>query len=176
MSSIKLSQNQINILGKGLKFTPTPKRNIHELKKDTENFTRKLRLIDFFPDEEADDDNNISLVKKKGKFTPSRDRNKTLDIIIDFLHKQNFEETKKNNTSNITKDENKGIMQLKNNAKVIIKEADKGGAVVIMNREHYKKMVLDQLEDSKTYKTTTNNCDKQVLKKIKDIARSLKAN
>ena len=175
MSSIQLSQDQINILGKGLKFTPTPKRNVHELKKDTENFTRKLRLIEFFADEEANDDNNISLVKKKGKFTPSRERNKTLDIIIDFLHKQNFEETKKNNTSNITKDENKGIMELKNNAEIIIKEADKGGAVVIMNREHYKKMVLDQLEDSKTYKTTKDNCDKQVLKKIKEHCEKFKS-
>ena len=119
MSSIQLSQDQINILGKGLKFTPTPKRNVHELKKDTENFTRKLRLIEFFADEEANDDNNISLVKKKGKFTPSRERNKTLDIIIDFLHKQNFEETKKNNTSNITKDENKGIMELKKMQKLL---------------------------------------------------------
>ena len=44
-----------------------------------------------------------------------------------------------------------------------------------MNREHYKKMVLDQLEDSKTYKTTKDNCDKQVLKKIKEHCEKFKS-
>ena len=137
MSSTKLSRDQIKLLSKGLKFTPTPKRNVQELKKDTENFTRKLRLIEFFANEEANYDG--SLVKKKGEFNPPRNRNKTLDIVIDFLHKQNFEERKYKNTSNISANEYKGIFELKNNNDIIIKEADKGGAVVIMNRNHYKK-------------------------------------
>ena len=164
MSSTKLSRDQIKLLSKGLKFTPTPRRNVQELKKDTENFTRKLRLIEFFANEEANYDG--SLVKKKGEFNPPRNRNKTLDIVIDFLHKQNFEERKYKNTSNISANEYKGIFELKNNDDIIIKEADKGGAVVIMNRNHYKKMVLDQLKDKETYKVTANKCDEQVLNKI----------
>ena len=67
-------------------------RNIQELKKDTENFPRRLRLIEYFAEEEANDDNiDTSLVRKKGVFTPARERNKTLDIAIDFLHKQKFQ-------------------------------------------------------------------------------------
>ena len=34
----------IQILSKGLKFTPIPQRNLPEIEKDIKSFTRKLRL------------------------------------------------------------------------------------------------------------------------------------
>ena len=37
-----------------LKYTPTPKRNITELKRDVVEFTRKLRLIEKFSSEEKE--------------------------------------------------------------------------------------------------------------------------
>ena len=49
-----LSKNQESILIKGLKYTPTPKRNIIELKRDVVEFTRKLRLIEMFSPEEKE--------------------------------------------------------------------------------------------------------------------------
>ena len=170
LSSTKLSE--IKILSKGFKFTPTPKRNVHELKRDTENFTRKLRLIEFFA-HEADYETN-SLVKKKGKFTPPRDRDKTLDIVIDFLHKQKFNPFSEKQKSNITKEEYSGIMELKNNTDIIIKEADKGGAVIVMNKEHYSAMIKKQLNDDRTYKVTTENCDKKVLKNLQVLCEKYK--
>ena len=51
LSGMPLSKNQIKLLNKGLKFTPTPKSNIPEIKRDTEDFTRKLKLRKFFADE-----------------------------------------------------------------------------------------------------------------------------
>ena len=48
ISSKPLTERQITLLRSGLKFTPTPKPNIIELKSDTQEFTRKLRLIEFF--------------------------------------------------------------------------------------------------------------------------------
>ena len=65
---------------------------------------------------------------------------------------------------------------MKSNGNIIIKEADKGGAVVIMNREHYKKMVLEQLEDKQTYKTTSSNCDKNVMTTILTHCKKYKDN
>ena len=40
----KLSENEINVLKKGTKFTPVPKMNNHELKNDVDQFCRTLRL------------------------------------------------------------------------------------------------------------------------------------
>ena len=46
--NIPLSKNQIKLLSKGLKFTLTPKPNIPGTKRAIEDFTRKLRLKEFF--------------------------------------------------------------------------------------------------------------------------------
>ena len=102
---------------------------------------RKLRMNEFFSEvneNESENENEIDnneghLIKLKSTFTPPRNRNKTLDIVIDFLHKQNFENETKKTRSNITKREYDGLVELKKNKDIIIKEADKGGAVVIIN-------------------------------------------
>ena len=49
-----MTERQINVLRKGLKFTPTPKPNTAELKSDIQEFSRKLRLIEFFYSENLD--------------------------------------------------------------------------------------------------------------------------
>ena len=46
-SSKPLTEWQINLLRRRLKFTPTPKPNTIELKRDIQEFTRKLELIVF---------------------------------------------------------------------------------------------------------------------------------
>ena len=53
---------------------------------------------------------------------------------------------------NLTKQEWKGLRELTNDNDIIIKRADKGGAVVIFSRNHYKNMILEHLDDTKTYK------------------------
>ena len=66
-----------------LKFTPTPQRNVIELKKDIEDFTHKLCLREYFSNNEPKNTENESLVKNKSSFYPPHNRNKTLDTVID---------------------------------------------------------------------------------------------
>ena len=47
---------------------------------------------------------------------------------------------------------------------MIIKAADKGGAVEIMNTKHYLKMISDHLTDETTYKMVQLNCDAKIMK------------
>ena len=91
-SSYSLSKNQENILIKGLKYTPTEKCNIIELKRDFVEFTRKLRLIEMFSSKENEIENevDISLVKEKSSFHPPRNRNACLNKTTDFLQQQTF--------------------------------------------------------------------------------------
>ena len=49
-----MTERQINLLRRGLKFTPIPKPNTVELKSDIQEFSRKLRLIEFFYSENLD--------------------------------------------------------------------------------------------------------------------------
>ena len=53
---------------------------------------------------------------------------------------------------NITKEERAAITALSKNNSIVIKPADKGGAIVILNREDYVKEGLRQLTDSKVYR------------------------
>ena len=78
--------------------------------------------------------------------------------------------------SNISKHEWQDILNLKKNKDIIIKEADKGGAVVIMNTKQYLKMISDHLNDEKTYKMVESNCDTKVMKGIKKIIEKYKDN
>ena len=48
LSSVSLTPSKIQILSKGLKLTPTPQRNLPEMEKEIKDFTRKLRLVEFF--------------------------------------------------------------------------------------------------------------------------------
>ena len=73
-----------------------------------------------------------------------------MDKMIDFLQQRTFQ-TYCNNKSNLTKPEWKDLLALKNNSKLIIKKADKGSCMVLMNKPHYKKMIFQHLNDANTY-------------------------
>jgi len=119
---------------------------------------------------EPRDTENDSLLKPKSYFKPPRNRNSCLDKTIDYVKQQKFVHKIKNE-SNISKDQWKGICTLKNNDKIVIQEADKGGCVVIMNKEHYKEMILTHLNDTATYKKTDSNCDKKVRLRLEKLAK-----
>ncbi|KAK3084875.1 hypothetical protein FSP39_020612 [Pinctada imbricata] len=138
----------------GFRFTPTPKGNKVDLIKDTEEFCRKLRLRECFQDNDYDDG---SLVRNRSNFKPKTNRDKHLEDYINCL--KSSAQTNPNNQNikdNISRSERNAIENLSNDATFVIKEADKGGAICIMDREHYKKMVMDQLNDRNFYHELTS--------------------
>ena len=52
---------------------------------------------------------------------------------------------------NITRQQRASIKNLSENNNIVIKEADKGGAVVIMDRDHYKEMAYEILQNREYY-------------------------
>ena len=166
LSSTKLTEIQIKVLNKGLKFTPTRRENSYELKADIETFTRKLRLIEYFHDKGSPDDEK-SLVRNKSTFYPEHNRNRHLDIAIDYLNNANVSSHERRHKSNLSKQEWSAIRDLQNNSNIVIKEADKGGSVVIMEKDHYLKMVYDQLNDRATYKKGDSTHDKKVMTSLR---------
>ena len=81
LSSKPLTEKQINLLRRGLKFTPTSKSNTIELKSDIQEFTRKLRLSEYFHSENL---GSSQETRESGSGPPPRNRSKFLDT-IDFL-------------------------------------------------------------------------------------------
>ena len=118
---------QVNILLRGLKFTPTPKRNIIQLKSDIHNYTLKLRLTEFFHN--APKKNNVqNLFKIKSHFTPSRNRDRDLDHHhqIDIHNNLDIEGMDICSKNNLSKIEQLELSELINDRTIIIKPADKG--------------------------------------------------
>ena len=81
-----------------------------------------------------------------------------------FISKNNLNlakcKPKKTGRSNISKEEQRAPRELANNPHIVIKPADKGGAVVIQDRESYIKEGLRQLSDVNFYRKTTSDLTK----------------
>ena len=177
LSNKLLSQQHVNVLCRGLKFTPTPLPNKIELKSYAPQFSRKLRLLEFFykedesKEEESSDD---SIIKTKSAFSPPRNRDKILEQSIDSINSLNFPNLQKAPKSNLSKLKLTAISDLQNDKNIEIKEVDKGGSVVILSKSHYKSMALAQLNDEKTYKKLNLNPDQAIMKKIKALITKYK--
>ena len=64
----------------------------------------------------------------------------------------------------MSKDDWQALKELKNDESIVIKEADKGGAVVLMDSAHYEQMIYKQLEDKNTYKKVNPSCDNKTMR------------
>ena len=74
---------------------------------------------------------------------------------------------------NTTRKERQALIQLKKNEDIVIKPADKGGAIVIMNKENYIKEGERQLSNKEHYKRVED--PKELIKGfIKEVEYSLK--
>ena len=81
-----------------------------------------------------------------------------------------------NQQQNVTVDGKLAIKNLQDNQDIIINSADKGGKIVIMNRNEYIEECKKQLSDSTFYQQTDqSNLQKQKTKIRKEILK-LKAN
>lgn len=136
--------------------------------KDAKTFTRKLRLGEYFLDIDAEGDD--SLVKNKSNFIPPKGRNNNLEKYIEHIETTasvHVPTTVPKN--NISYDQRQALKELQNNPNIIIKEADKGGAIVVMDREYYKEKILEMLQDSEIYKEIPSCMDKNTLGKIQTL-------
>jgi hypothetical protein len=71
--------------------------------------------------------------------------------------------------SNLSREERAGLNELKYNQELMIKKADKGSAIVVMNTSDYITETERQLSNSKAYKRLTEDPTEQYCKEILSI-------
>ena len=176
MSSYSLSKAEIRLLSKGFKFAPTPISNHPELEKDVNEFCRKLRLKEFFYQDESENSSyeDPSIARNKSTFHPSRNRDRALDTGIDAMQKasknlQSF--ALKTAKDNLTHSERRALKTLRQNHNIIIKEADKGGAICIMDKTYYASKIKSLLNDQNTYKFIKDDQISSTINKIKKFTK-----
>ena len=65
----------------------------------------------------------------------------------------------KNFKTNLRKSESEALKKLKENTNIIIKVADKGSAILIMNIEFYDRKINEMLQNTNMYEETNSKKD-----------------
>lgn len=170
LSSCILTEPQVALLEKGLSFVPTTRSfPFQDIRECTTRNTRNLILRDFFQnsDDNYDPNDFKNMFLSKSSWTPSLkhlspDTILKLDNIASRFHNvthnrlyqhayQTFIACRMNNKSNLPASELLAIKQLRTNSNIVIKPADKGGAVVIMDADTYKLEGFRQLLNTHYY-------------------------
>ena len=154
--NLLLSDSEKSVLSKGLNFVPiSQKTDEFSVKQDVEKFLRRVQLKAFFHDKE--DDSNTSnkdtfetLQIRKSKWTPPEGQFSSLDFFLKKcrhdINKLKFNRNTK--FSNLSSEEWSALKSLKKRKDIVIKAADKGGAVVVWRADLYQKEALRQLSDT----------------------------
>lgn len=126
-----------------------------------------MRIREFFHEKTYESN---SIVKSQSTWTPESGRNEVLDTVINSLklNKTAKSSPKLHTKNNLSKIERNAMKSLRSRQDLIIKEADKGSAVVLMDTNFYKSKVLDILNDEETYKKIPRNIDQNTMYKIKE--------
>ena len=138
-----------------MSFTPAPPPNEPHLRQESSEFTRKVRLKEYFADK------NYEFI--------SNDILPELDDISSEI--ETMEIKGKRFRDNLPNSERKALNELRKNDDIVIKEADKGSTVVIMSKTYYYEMVMEHLRDSTTYEESeTEDHYERVMEHIKEYA------
>ena len=154
LSNRILSPAEISLLSKGLKFIPTPSSiNKAKIKENLEVFGRKLRLKWHFKDK--DNFSPLDPFVEKSKFSPKGDA--MIEVYMSCLEEKilNMADNFKPSYNNLTREERTALNDLRDDYSIVIKEADKGSAVVVWDREDYIKEASSQLQDNNVYEETS---------------------
>uniref|UniRef100_A0A8C5M571 Reverse transcriptase domain-containing protein n=1 Tax=Leptobrachium leishanense TaxID=445787 RepID=A0A8C5M571_9ANUR len=150
LSDRALTEVEVWLLSKGLSFIPSSKPNDFQWNIELFRFGRTLRLNDFFKNDTPTE--AIPMFRRKSRFDPLPNQS----TIKTFLHQVKMEvnQTIKNHKSkhsNVSKLVREAIRKLSNDPSIVIRQADKGGAIVILNYSQYAQEMHSQLMDRTTY-------------------------
>ena len=157
-NDLPLSDNERCVLNKGLNFIPLEKSFHHfTVRQHVEVFFRRLRLQAYHHNQPnikpTMQDPFLQIQTEDYKWTPNPGQCKVLGKIIDQTRRklEPYFVPKPLKFSNISKEECMSISSLKKREDIIMKSADKGGAVVVWRKDPYISEAERQLSDTTAY-------------------------
>ena len=115
---------------------------------------------------------DINPFKKKSKFNPKEDAG--IEMYLSRLEEEILALDDKMCYSNLTKEERNALYKLRDDPSIIIKEADKGSAVVVWDREDYLKEASNQLNEKDVYQEIKGDAEGPLVKVIKNVLRKVR--
>jgi hypothetical protein len=175
LSDRKLTREETDLLCKGLKFIPTKEKvNVGELLADIEEWSRRLRLVEFFgqDNQEREETNNIRR-RTSGRWTPEKGRAPFLDLYIDNVKNDIVGNLMRRKEKNITTKEHRALLDLMYDENIVIRPADKGSGIVIMNKDKYIEQIEDNLNSNETYIKINDDETTKINNKLKRFVEKL---
>jgi len=182
VSEVPLTRPQMSVLSKGRSFVPGPpslkpiESNITDSLKDLEmeindRFTQSL-LPGFLPHGTSKQKKKIpnQLPFQKRKKLPPK-KLPGLAEKIDEILKEVLTAGKKKRNMNLNRKEIEALEQLKGDPNIVIKKADKDGALVVLKTGNYRAMGRAHLKDRETYIPLEN--EEEVLRKVDNESKRL---
>ena len=182
LSTSKLTSTETSVLEKGLNFCPSTKHlDKKALIDDTFSFCRKMRMKEFFHDQntnnseqsfsqnkntqeqqklkESSERIDMTSKMKNPYYQPPHCQSKNLELYLSNIKNSITQLIKspKSMTPNMTNDEHIALANLKSRSDIIIHSADKGGKIVIMDKSDYILECQTQLNDTNFYKPLQND-------------------
>lgn len=176
LSNFPISESDKILLGKGLSFVPTPKITKVPILEAAEKFSRRLKLYNYFTARPTlkHAQNKIPFIGKSN-WTPSDSRiDPNVHTCIANIFRDINKLDIKKEVSNMSPSELSSLHKLKSNNDIVIKKADKGSAIVILNKEDYLMEGYRQLNNTSHYKELQEPIFKETAKIIEDILSDLK--
>ena len=138
-----------------------------DIKSDTKEFTRKLKLRERFWRIEY---NHESLAKSKSNINVNTAIPESSNI-SNIL--EQIEPTISDVNDNLTKQERKALKELQEDQDLVIRKADKGNTLVLMDKDYYcNTLVMKHHVNTKTYQIVDSNSDKRVFNNLKFLTKN----
>ena len=182
LSRYSLTTDEESLLQKGLKFCPKPNDiDKTQINVDTTKFIRRMRLKEFWSHEndQINEDNYDSESSRAlqsifphqlgRQWTPKTGRNEVLDQFCSNVKTGMSNIKCKYFQDNLTKGERLALHSLRNNKDIIIKNADKGGMIVIQNKCDYITACDLLLRDNTFYDQKNIDQTKEFQEELKKI-------
>ena len=184
LSSKALSDDQLSLLKKGLGFVPVKRHCVTQLISELKEWERLVRLREYWADSyqaqigddlAADSDSlqERDLKYKKSRWMPEKGRDPWLDMYVDEVTRSILDGVSKNRASNLSREEEQAVLDLLKDDSIIIRPADKGSGVVIMDTTDYFEGLKREVNDPSTYRSTEKDQTQLVHAKVKSLADKL---
>ena len=137
LSQKTLSSLEIKVLEGGLRFSATPSVNEVDFRRDSSDFSRKMRCKSLFRNERQENVSETSEFKSKSTWNPPKGA-PALELFLSQTEKDILSILPGKATNyNLPKKEYLTLRSLQNGRSVVIKPADKGSTVVVWDRNNY---------------------------------------
>ena len=153
LSGRVLSESEIKVLEKGLDFAPFQRKvNEPKLRKDFEEFCRRMRIKWYFRNEISENFSEVPAFSPKSSWKRPQGH-PNLEVYLSQVENELFSIVDEPiRYSNLSKEEWIAMRPFADDRSIVIKTADKGSCIVVWDRNDYLREAEKQRKDQNVYR------------------------